>query len=59
MADINKFSQEDKSAIVMALDCQVKVLERAKSKALTPMIAEEYQKAINDFKRIASKIALT
>lgn len=58
MADIQKFSQEEKSAIVMALDCQMKVLERAKAKALTPMIAAEYDKAIAEFKRIASKISL-
>lgn len=59
MADPAKFSQEDKASIIMALDCQMKVLERAKSKALTPMIAAEYQKAIDDFKRIANKLSLT
>lgn len=59
MADITKFSQEDKAAIIMALDCQIKVLERAKPKALTPVIAGEYDKAIADFRRIANKVGLT
>lgn len=59
MSDITKFSHEEKASIVLALDCQMKVLERAKAKALTPMIAQEYDKAIADFKRIANKVSLT
>lgn len=58
MADVEKFSQDEKASIILALDCQVRVLERAKQKALTPVIAGEYDKAISDFKRIASKISL-
>lgn len=59
MAKFTELSTEDKAAVIMAIDCQIKVLERAAKSALTPVISAEYNKAIADFRRIASTLSLT
>lgn len=59
MAKYSELSTEDKAAVIMAIDCQIKVLERAGKNALTPVVKAEYDKAIADFRRIASHLSLT